>query len=277
MTKYSIILFLSLWAFLPLSAQQEHRQEGYHLVWSEEFNQGSAPDTTYWNFEEGFVRNHEWQYYQKDNAHVHDGILTITARLEDGKRLIQGRKLECTSSSINTKGKFEFLYGRLEVRARIPFAKGAWPAIWTLGHTWEWPSGGEIDLMEFYHIQGVPHILANFAHGTDRRWNAAWNSKAIPFEHFLEQDPYFCDKFHVWRMDWDEESISIFLDDELLNQTKIKDTQNKELGDFKSPFQTSQYILLNLAMGGDHGGEVDRKAMPVSYDIDYVRVYQRNK
>ena len=74
-----------------------------------------------------------------------------------------------------------------EVRARIPVGKGAWPAIWTLGSSMEWPSCGEIDIMEFYRKHGIPHILANAAWGTDRQWNAKWNSKAIPFIHFLEK------------------------------------------------------------------------------------------
>jgi len=274
--RYKILGLLGLLSLASLQNLQAQVVEGYHLVWNDEFDHGDTPDTTKWQFEEGYKRNHEWQYYQKDNARIHDGILTITARPEDGSRIVEGKKLECTSSSINTRGKFEFLYGRMEVRARIPYSKGAWPAIWLLGSTWEWPSGGEIDVMEFYHKQGVPHILANFAYGTNQRWNAAWKSQAIPYSHFLEKDPYFCDKFHVWRMDWDEKEISIYLDDELLNKVNVDDTRNQKLGDYKSPFRTPQYILLNLAMGGDNGGEVDMSSLPVCYDIDYVRVYKKN-
>lgn len=274
--RYKILGLLVLLDLVSLQNLQAQMIEGYRLVWNDEFDHGDTPDTTKWEFEEGYKRNHEWQCYQKDNARIHDGILTITARLENGRRVVDGKKVECTSSSINTRGKFKFLYGRMEVRARIPFSKGAWPAIWLLGSTWEWPSGGEIDVMEFYHKQGIPHILANFAYGTNLRWNAAWRSKAIPYSHFLEKDPYFSDKFHVWRMDWDEKGISIYLDDELLNQVNVDDTRNQKLGDYKSPFRTPQYILLNLAMGGDNGGEVDMASMPVCYDIDYVRVYKKN-
>ena len=82
-----------------------------------------------------------------------------------------------TSSSVNTAGKKEFLYGRFEVHARIPVAKGAWPAIWTLGSSAEWPLCGEIDILEYYQIKGAPHILANAAWGTDERYVAKWNSK----------------------------------------------------------------------------------------------------
>ncbi len=265
--KYVILCAMAILASCQCMAQEA---DGYHLVWSEEFNEPGKPDPAKWNYEKGFVRNHEWQYYQEDNTCVHDGMLTITAREEKGREGI-----ECTSSSINTRGKFEFLYGRLEVRARIPYAKGAWPAIWTLGSTWPWPSGGEIDIMEFYHIDGVPTILANFAHGSDEQYKAVWNSSTTPYAHFLERDPYFSDKFHVWRMDWDADSIALFLDGELLNRIDISKTINGKLGDHKSPFRTPQYILLNLAMGGDHGGEVDKAAMPICYDVDWVRVYQK--
>lgn len=268
MNKWFLLSMLFALSRPALQAQTSRGE--YRLVWSEEFNSGETPDTTRWNYEKGFVRNHEWQYYQEDNAHIHDGILTITAREEQNKG-----NIECTSASINTRGKFEFLYGRLEVRARIPFTQGAWPAIWTLGRTWEWPSGGEVDVMEFYHIKGVPHLLANFAYGGDERWKAVWKSKAIPYQHFLDKDPYFSDKFHVWRMDWDEDSVAIYLDDELLNSVSIEQTRNGQLGEGKSPFRTPQYILLNLAMGGDNGGKVDKASLPVCYDIDWVRVYQK--
>jgi beta-glucanase (GH16 family) len=256
---------------LPAFTFAQNRENGYHLVWSEEFN-GDSVDTSVWNFEKGFLRNHEWQYYQKDNARVADGMLTITARLEHGRG-----DIECTSASINTAGKKAFLYGRFEVRARIPYARGAWPAIWMLGNQWPWPSCGEIDMMEFYHKNGIPGILANVACGTDRPNVASWNSKFTPYDHFLQKDKYWSDKFHVWRMDWDETAIRLYLDDELLNEVFLKDTRNGSIGNYKNPFNTPQYILLNLAIGGNNGGSVDMDALPLKYDVDYVRVYQKNK
>jgi beta-glucanase (GH16 family) len=263
------ILLVSSVAVMSLTLSAQQASDGYRLVWSDEFN-GTSVDTTVWNFEEGYIRNHEWQYYQKDNAREADGILTITARRETNRG-----KIECTSASINTLGKKEFLYGRFEVRARIPYARGAWPAIWTLGRKWEWPSCGEIDMMEFYHKDGIPCILANVACGTDIRNGARWRSVATPYEHFLRKDKYWSDKFHVWRMDWDQTAIRLYLDDELLNEVYLKDTRNGKQGEGGNPFYTPQYILLNLALGGDNGGEVDMDALPMKYDIDYVRVYQK--
>lgn len=266
---FSPVLLLLLLS--PAFTHAQQQEDAYHLVWSEEFD-GDSVDEGVWNYEKGYVRNHEWQYYQKDNARVADGILTITARLEH-----DSTGIECTSSSINTAGKKSFLYGRFVVRARIPFARGAWPAIWTLGSKWPWPSCGEIDMMEFYHVDGVPGILANVACGTDIPNNALWNSKFTPYDHFLQKDKYWSDKFHVWRMDWDKTAIRLYLDDELLNEEFLKNTVNGTIGDKKNPFETPQFVLLNLAVGGDRGGIVDKDAMPLKYDVDYVRVYQKDK
>lgn len=263
-------------------------QDNWQLVWSDEFNADGPPDSSVWNFEQGYARNEENQWYQSENAVCKDGFLVIEARKEENRKnplYVSGsndwRKkrefVEYTSSSINTAGKKEFLYGRFEIRARIPVAKGAWPAIWTLGSSMEWPSCGEIDIMEFYQIKGVPHILANAAWGTDRQWHAKWDSQATPYSHFTDKDPDWASKFHIWRMDWDEEAIRIYLDDELLNEILLRNTQNGSIGKGSNPFTKPQYLLLNLALGGINGGPVDEAALPMKYEIDYVRVYQKEK
>ena len=256
------------------------------LVWADEFNTDGKPDSKTWNYEEGFVRNHEDQWYQSDNAYQKDGLLIIECRKEKQPRpnpwydatsnhWSKSRKeIKYTSACLTTRGKFDFLYGRLEVRARIPVAYGAWPAIWTLGNKMEWPSCGEIDLMEFYRTDGKPYILANYAWGNERHYNAEWNSKKIPYEHFLEKDPFWATRFHTWRMDWDKDTIRINLDDELLNEVAQSTTINGSIGKHISPFTQPHYILLNLALGGDNGGNIDDTAFPMRYEIDYVRVYK---
>lgn len=259
---------------------------GYRLVWSDEFDKDGKVDSKKWNFENGFCRNHELQWYQEDNASVQNGVLTIEARSENrpnplykpnSKEWRENRPaITCTSSSINTRGKFSFLYGRLECRARIPDGYGSWPAIWLLGEKLPWPSNGEIDVMEYYRIKGVPHILANAAWGSERAYNAIWNSKTTPLNHFTEKDPFWTSKFHIWRMDWDEKSLKIYLDDELLNDIDLSTTVNKSK-DGINPFHHPQYILLNLAIGGDNGGHVDFQGFPMRYDIDYVRVYEKTE
>lgn len=280
MTKWIALLV----GLLPLFASA---QEDWNLVWNDEFNTEGRLDTSIWNYEQGFARNLEHQWYQSDNAYCKDGLLVIEARKEHRPNPLyeQGsndwRKkrefVSYSSSSVTTAGKKEFLYGRFEVKARIPVASGAWPAIWTLGKEMEWPSNGEIDVMEYYRIKGVPHILANAAWGTEQRYNAKWASKAIPFTYFTQKDKEWASKFHIWRMDWDETSIKLYLDDELLNEIPLNQTINGSLGNRSNPFQQPHYLLLNLAVGGINGGEPDVNAFPMKYEIDYVRVYQQNK
>lgn len=279
MKAFLIVLVTLLSSTAPIWSQE------YQLVWSEEFDYEGVPDSSKWRFEKGFVRNHELQWYQEENAYCKDGFLVIEARNEQRENPLfrkQGNRdwrrsrpmIECTSSSINTRGHFEFTYGRLEVRARIPVAKGAWPAIWTLGTNMEWPSCGEIDIMEFYRIKGQPVIMANVAWGKDKQWDAHWDSKATPMTHFLDKDPDWASDFHVWRMDWTEESIRLYLDDELLNETLLSETVNGAIGKGSNPFKQPHYILLNLAIGGDNGGPVSGATWPIRYEVDYVRVYQ---
>jgi beta-glucanase (GH16 family) len=258
----------------------------WELVWSDEFNRDGKPDSSVWTYEKGFERNEELQWYQSDNAVCKGGVLIITGRKEKVPNLNyspessdwrRNREFAAyTSSSIKTVGKKEFLYGRYEVRAKIPTASGSWPAIWTLGSAMPWPSCGEIDIMEYYRIADVPHILANTAWGTDVRHNAKWNTVRIPFSKFREKDPDWENKFHIWRMDWDEEAIRLYLDDELLNETLLKDTQNGLIGNHKNPFRQPHYILLNLAIGR-HGGTPDDSAFPLHYEVDYVRIYQKKR
>ena len=272
---------------MALSPSALMAQNDRKLVWSDEFNTDGLLDSKVWNYEEGFKRNHEAQWYQKANAYCKDGNLVIEARKEKKSRRNPGfrenssrwpeniEKIHYTSASVNTAEKKEFLYGRVEVKAKIPTAGGSWPAIWLLGRGMDWPSNGEIDMMEYYRRQGVPHILANACWGTDKPWTAKWNSKAIPFTHFTDRDAQWADKFHVWRMDWDEQSIRLYLDDELLNEISQAEAVNGKLGNGEQPFKKPQYLLLNLALGGDNGGEIDDSALPMKYFIDYVRVYQK--
>lgn len=281
---------IGLLALLTLALQGHGlAQNGWKLIWSDEFNVDGSYNSDVWEPEQGFARNHEAQWYQGDNAFCQDGCLVIEARREKRNNPLyrkdasqqdwrRNRKnIEYTSASLTTRNSFSFTYGRMEVKAKIPTAGGAWPAIWLLGKGMEWPSCGEIDVMEYYRVNGVPHILANACWGSDKRYQAIWNSKRIPFTHFTDKDSQWADKFHIWRMDWTPRSISIYLDDELLNEIPLKETVNGTLGNHTNPFQKPQYILLNLALGGDNGGEIDNKQMPMRYLIDYVRVYQREE
>lgn len=277
--KKNISLFIISLFFINLNAQE------YTLIWSDEFDIDGAPNEKYWSYENGFVRNRELQWYQPSNAYCKDGLLILEGREEEspnplyekGSKLWQKERenIQYTSASINTNGKVEFMYGRVEVRARIPVASTSWPAIWTLGTSMEWPSGGEIDIMEYYEIDNVQHILANAAWGSDKRFVGQWSTKAIPFSYFTEKDKDWASKFHIWRMDWDETSIKLFLDDELLNEIPLSKTINGSLGDYKNPFKQPHYLLLNLAIRNT-GTLPDSDVFPMKYEIDYVRIYQKN-
>jgi beta-glucanase (GH16 family) len=257
--------------------------KGYQLVWNDEFNIDGRPDTNYWVSETGFKRNNELQWYQEQNSRCKNGVLVISGLKEKvpNPNFVAGSKnwklnrqfAWYTSGSINTKGLKSWKYGRFEVRARIDSAKGSWPAIWTLGVEGQWPANGEIDIMEFYIKDQKQSILANAAHlGANQK--PRWNSKVKPLTYFLDKDSKWLDKFHVWRMDWDEEAIKIYIDDELINHISIAKTINP---DGFNPFQQEHYFLLNLALGGQNGGNPKFSEFPITYEVDYVRVYQKEK
>ncbi len=254
----------------------------YKLVWSDEFKKAGTPDSSKWVFEHGFVRNEEEQWYTNRNAFIKNDLLIIEGRKEKvlnpdyrpgARNWRHSREFASfTSASINTRNKFSFQYGIIEVKARVDTALGLWPAIWTLGVNKEWPSCGEIDIMESYPTDGIHYILANTAHGTSGRWSAKWNTAKIPLTYFLAKNPDWPSQFHIWRMVWDEQFIRLYLDDELLNETNLEGTYNP---DGFNPFRQPHYILLNLAIGGQNGGDPTNTEFPTRYEVDYVRVYQK--
>lgn len=253
--------------------------EGMKLVWHDEFNNTGKPDSRYWKYENGFVRNQELQWYQSDNANCKNGVLLIEGRRErrpnpnyvdTSKNWKLNRQyIEYTSSSIKTQDLHQFYYGRLEIRARVDTSLGSWPAIWTLGTKGRWPLNGEVDIMEFYRVQGSAAILANLAWGVSEKGGPIWNTKIVPFAEFLSKDPEWSKKFHIWRMDWTKDSINLYLDDVLLNTSSLSTTLNP---DQSNPFQQPHYLLLNLAIGAN-GGDPSNSKFPIKYEVDYVRYY----
>ncbi len=272
-------------AFGQTEAEIASKFPGYTLAFRDEFNTGDKPDPTVWSFETGFCRNHEAQYYQRDNAYIADGNLVIEARKERVENAAyrkgssdwktKDRYAEYTSSSLIAKDPYRFNMGIYEVRAKIPVGTGYWPAIWSCGSKFEWPYNGEIDVMEYYRDA----IHANVAWGTTTRWQAAWNSKAPRMSTF-EAD--FAEKYHTWRMEWTYETIKIYIDDRLLNSVDLDQTINGNPGqsffnlDNYNPYRDPEQlhgVWLNLALGGDNGGSLTDTPFPAKYYIDYVRVY----
>lgn len=262
-------------------ASQPNKITGMKLVFNEEFNYEGSPNPEIWSYETGFKRNEELQWYQSKNAICKKGCLIIEGKKESfqNPNYIPGskswntsrREVNYTSASVITAGKRSWLFGRFEVRARIDTTMGSWPAIWTLGINKEWPSCGEIDMLEFYRPNGVPSILANVASGTDIRFKAKWNSIKKTLASLMKKDKKWPRKFHIWRMDWSRDSIKLYVDDELLNTTLLSETVNP---DGSNPFLQPHYLLLNLALGVN-GGNPDQSRFPITFEVDYVRIYQK--
>jgi beta-glucanase (GH16 family) len=246
------------------------------LAWSDEFDADGRPNPANWNYELGFVRNEELQWYQRENARCEDGLLIIEGRREQVKNpryepgagdWRQRRHVaEYTSAALTTRGNHAWRYGRFEMRGRIDVRPGLWPAFWTLGSARRWPASGEIDIMEYY--RGA--LLANAA-WLGRRGRARWDDFRRPIADFPDAD--WADKFHVWRMDWDEAFIRLYVDDELLNEVDLETTINNDR-QRTNPFHEPHYILLNLAIGGTQGGDPSQTDSPARFEVDYVRVYQ---
>jgi beta-glucuronidase len=266
-------------AFYTLQNFYQRIGRKYELVWSDEFDKPGKPDPAKWGFETGFIRNHESQYYtdRKENARVEKGNLVIEARKEkiknkeftsilDKSWRLNKEFTEYTSASLTTRGKAEWMYGRIEVRAKLPKGKGAWSAIWMLGANFKevgWPSSGEIDIMENVQfepgtIYGTIHTAAyNHTKGTQKGGKTAIEN---PF-----------DDFHVYAIEWTPERID-FLADGKVFYTFANEHKTTDEWAFDQKF----HLKLNNAIGGDWGGKqgIDDASFPQKMLVDYVRVYQ---
>jgi len=263
------------------------RAEERKLVWSDEFDYEGLPNSGKWHYEEGFVRNKELQYYmkaRKENARVENGHLIIEARKErrpnpkSGKGPYDWQRdrkfIDYTSACLITRKKFEFTYGRVEVRAKMPRGGGMWPAIWTVGAKYgdlgdpAWPRCGEIDIMEYFGK--YPHrIYANAHFANPKITDKAVHNSCIQEDGKITiQNPY--DDFHVYAIEWDEKYIVFFVDDNRYASFRI-DIAGKGPD---NPFRKPHFLLLNLALGGSAGGKIDDAVLPQKYVIDYVRIYE---
>ncbi len=233
------------------------------LLWSDEFLKDGRPDATIWGYEKGYIRNAEKQFYtenRSENARIENGRLIIEARKDgfDGK--------EVTSASLTTEGKKPILYGRIEVRAKVPTGRGTWPAIWTLGtniHQVGWPMCGELDLMEFV---GYDPDKLHFNIHTKAYNHAIGTNKGASVDV-----PKAWREFHTYSIDWTPERIDWELDGKRVFSYKKPENATIE----QWPYDAPQYLILNLAIGGGWGGQkgIDDAIFPSRMEVEYVRVY----
>lgn len=226
------------------------------LIWSDEFDTPGAPNSAKWGYDlgAGGWGNQELQYYtnRQENAVVEGGFLKIRSIREN----FNGSTF--TSARLKSQGKFDFKYGRVEARAKLPAGVGTWAAIWMLGSdiaTNPWPACGEIDIME--HLGREINKIYGTLHYPGRSGgNADGNTKVISNA---------TTEFHIYSTEWSATRIDIRVDGELIhsvaNSTAI-------------PFNHNFFLIMNLAMGGNFGGQVDAGVNGGTMEVDYVRVYQ---
>ena len=260
------------------------------LVWADEFDVNSSfgtpavsPDK--WNIETVAPNNGSWyngelQYYtdKQDNIKVENGLLKITAKREE----FQGKLY--TSARINTQDKFEFTYGRVEMRAKLPNWKGMWPAFWLLGANIDeigWPNCGELDILEHgdyvkESTSNDPGLISSAVHYGPQDYSR--QTTYVPGKFFLDtgqerfirsekiiQQPF--EEFHTYSMQWTPDKIQFFIDEEMHFQFPMQSQH--------SPFDKPFFLLLNLAVGGHWtDGYIAPGFTEATYEIDYVRVYQ---
>ncbi|MFN8255310.1 MAG: glycoside hydrolase family 16 protein [Bacteroidales bacterium] len=240
----------------------------YQLVWSDEFNYTGLPDSTKWSYDidgnEWNWGNNEYQNYtraRKENAFVDGQYLHIVALQE------KWEKKDYTSARLITKGKGDWLYGKFEIRAKVPGGKGIWPAIWMLPTDWQygdWPKSGEIDIME--HVGYMPDSIFGSVH-TETYNHVIGTQKTKGF--YLPD----CEKeFHNYVLEWDSTDCRIFIDTIQYFQFK-----NEGNGYKVWPFDKRFHLLLNVAVGGNWGaaGGFDKSIFPCEMQVDYVRVYKK--
>lgn len=232
-------------------------------VWEDNFSGTGAPDASKWSFETGGGGwgNNELQYYTNgNNASVNGGNLTITAKREN----VSGN--EYTSTRMITRGKGDWLYGRFEIRAKLPAGRGTWPAIWMLPSDnvyGTWPASGEIDIME--HVGFDPNKIHSSVH------TSAYNHTRGTQKTSSTIVPGATDDFHVYRVDWTPYAVRGYVDN-----TQYFQFVNENTGFTTWPFNKKFFLILNIAVGGNWGGAqgIDNSVFPATMEIDYVKVYK---
>ena len=265
-----LVLLVAALCLACASPPNELTVEHWRLVWADEFDYTGLPDPAKWGYDVGGHGwgNKELQYYtdaRKENARVENGSLIIEARRD------RWEGHEYTSARLVSKGKGDWTYGRVEVKAKLPSGRGTWPAVWMLPTGKEyggWPESGEIDIME--HVGSDPDVV-----------HASVHTKA--YHHSINTQktakisvPSARTGFNVYAIEWTPEEIRGLINEKLFFTFKNERLTNASADHKQWPFDKPFHLLLNIAVGGTWGGAhgVDETIWPQRMEIDYVRVYQ---
>lgn len=250
-------------------AQFKASYKDYKLVWSDEFEYSGLPDSTKWNYDiggHGWGNNEKQFYLEKsiENSFVKEGKLHIASLKKDYE------DLHYTSTRLTTYDRFLIQYGKIEVMAKLPEGKGTWPAIWMLPETLRtkeevWPLCGEIDIME--HVGKDPNMVHVSLHS--QLYNHIQNTQVTHFERL----PDVFNDFHLYEIEWTTNSIKFYIDNKLFYEA-LKGENGKVTANEGWPFEKPYYLILNLAIGGNWGGDIDETIFPSEMLIDYVRIYK---
>lgn len=273
----SAMLLLTVLAYISFAHGQ--KMKGYRLVWHDEFNYTGLPSKKYWSYEIGHIRNNEKQYYTNarlENVRVQNGFLYFTGRKEvfTNTNYIPGSAdwrtrdsvAQYTSASINTLNKVDFLYGRVEVRAKMPIGGGMWPAIWMMGvdrPQMGWPKCGELDIMEF--IGNHPQDIYSTVHYPNVDGKHKSEGGKITDSTLTA--------FHVYALEWTAQHMDFFMDNRKIYRFIIDSAAVENVAIFHKPY----YLLLNFAMGASWPGPIDEAVLPQQFVVDYVRYYQKKR
>jgi beta-glucanase (GH16 family) len=249
------------------SNPQDPDSTQWTLVWSDEFDYSGFPDSTKWGYDIGGNGwgNNELQYYTSEllNARVENGNMIIEAHRHEGSQP------EYSSARVVSRGKGDWTYGRFETRAKLPSGRGTWPAIWMLPTEWTygnggWPDNGEIDIMEH-----VGYDLGNI-HASTHCHTYNWPNNTQKTAIINIPGPQT--NFHTYVLEWSPEKIEIYVD-----SIKYFTSENEGTGWQAWPFDKDFHFILNIAIGGNWGGQqgIDNSIFPQKMEIDFVRVYKK--
>ncbi len=253
-----------------LAEDTYHPGPDWQLVWADEFK-GNTLDAAKWRrmVVPAGRFNDEWQRYtdSSENAWVEDDCLIIRAIHESDTHGAD----QYTSARLHTPPEDGWRYGKIAARIQLPHGKGLWPAFWMLGSNIDenggdtpWPQSGEIDILEMYGSKDDGAVEANMHYADESGAHA--NMGAVRFE--LDEGK-FADSFHVFELEWDKDSLQWFVDGQRFAAASI---EGPEFSEFHEKF----FILLNVAVGGEHAGRPDDSTtFPQTMYVDWVRVYQR--